>query len=166
MYLIFVSSLNMNMQMALTLQKQLESLGKKSEIINLVELEFPMYDSFKEENDGIPQITYELVEKMKKADGYIVVSPEYNYSIPPVLTNVIAWISRIGDDFRAVFNEKVILLATFSGGNGNEVLNAMRTQFTKLGSIVVSREILATYQQALDEQSSLKSIKQFIKFAS
>lgn len=162
MYLIFVASLNMNMNLAKVLQEQLKSLGKESEIINLVELNLPMYDSFKEENEGIPEVINKLVIKMKSSDGYLVISPEYNYSIPPVLTNVVAWISRVGDDFREVFALKKIQLASHSGGGGSDVCNAMRTQFTKLGALVVPREIITTYEKALNEDSSLKILNQFV----
>lgn len=164
MYLIFVASLNENMKLANILKEQLNSLGKQSEIINLVDLNLPMYDSFKEEHDGIPTKVNELIEQMKNADGYIFVAPEYNYSLPPVLVNTVAWISRVGDDFRELFALKTIQLATHSGGGGADVINAMRVQFTKLGSIVMPREIITTYQTPLRSDSSERILKQFIDF--
>ena len=165
MYLIFVASLNENMKLANTLQEQLKELGKESKIINLVDLNLPMYDSFKEENDGIPEKINELIEEMKAADGYAFVSPEYNFSLPPVLVNAVAWISRVGDDFREVFTLKVIQLATHSGGGGSDVINAMRTQFTKLGSLVMPREIITTYQSPLRVDSSKRILEQFVQVA-
>lgn len=165
MYLIFVASLNENIKLANTLQKQLKDEGKESQIINLVDLNLPMYDSFKEENDGIPAEVNSLIEQMKQASGYIFVSPEYNFSLPPVLVNMVAWVSRVGDDFRELFALKIIQLATHSGGGGQDVINTMRNQFTRLGSIVMPREILTTYQNPLREDSSLKILKQFIQTA-
>lgn len=164
MYLILVASLNENMKLANILQEQLKEFGKDSKIINLVDLNLPMYDSFKEEHDGIPSQIAPLMDEMENADGYIIVSPEYNYSLPPVLVNAIAWISRVGDDFRRVFTLKVIQLATHSGGGGNDVSNAMRSQLTKLGSLVMPREIITTYQTPIRTDSSEKILKQFIKF--
>ena len=90
MILIFVASLNENMKLAKTLKEQLESLEQRSEIINLVELELPMYDSLKEEKDGIPRKINFLIEQMNQAQGYVFVTPEYNFSLPPVLVNTIA----------------------------------------------------------------------------
>lgn len=165
MYLIFVSSLNENMKLAGVLQKQLEELGKESQIINLVDLNLPLYDSFKEENDGIPKEINFLIEQMKAVNGYIFITPEYNFSLPPVLVNTIAWISRVGDDFRELFTLKTIQLATHSGGGGIDVSNAMRNQFVRLGSIVMPREIITTYQTPLREESSKKILKQFIQIA-
>ncbi len=165
MYLIFVASLNENMRLAKVLQEQVSSLNEESEIINLVDLQLPLYDSVKEETNGVPESIIPLMEKMKNAKGYIIVSPEYNFSIPPVLSNAVAWISRNGDDFREVFTNKYIQLATHSGGGGSDVMNAIRSQLTKLGSVVVPREIITTYQKALDKNSSERIIKQFIKFS-
>jgi len=165
MYTILVASLNENMVLANKLQAQLKDLGKESAIINLVELNLPLYDSLKEEKNGIPSPISTLMNTMEKSDGYIVVSPEYNWSIPPVLSNTLAWLSRAGDDFRALFNEKTILLATHSGGDGSILMQAMRAQFVKLGSIVLSREIMTTYENKLNEKSSSKILGQLIRFS-
>ncbi|XPV68237.1 MAG: NADPH-dependent FMN reductase [Halarcobacter sp.] len=163
MILIFVSSLNENMKLANILQEQLDEENVKSEIINLVDLELPMYDSLKEQNDGIPKKALDLTEKMKKVDGYIFVSPEYNFSLAPVLVNMIAWISRIGDDFRSLFSMKKIQLATHSGSNGCDGINAMRIQFTRLGAIVMPREIITTYEKQLRKDSSKRILKQYVQ---
>lgn len=166
MYLIFVSSLNKNVELSQKIKNYLDSLEEKYEEVNLVELDITMYDSYKEENDGIPKKIQELAKKMQKAKGYIFVSPEYNFSIPPVQTNVIAWLSRIGEDFRKLFSMKYIQLATHSGSGGQDVCNAMRTQFSKLGSIVMPREIITSYQDLLEKESMEKIINQFVIISS
>ena len=165
MYTILVSSLNENMKLAKILQEQLLTISIDAKIINLVELDLPLYDSNKELKHGIPAQIEPLMKQINTTSGYIVVAPEYNGSIPPVLSNAIAWISRTGDDFRQLFNEKVILLATHSGSGGTGVTTAMRSQFMKLGAIMLSREIITTYSIKLKKESSLKILKQFIKFS-
>lgn len=162
MYLIFVSSLNENMKLAKSIEHQMEENNTETEIINLVDLELPMYDSRKEDRDGIPSKIGELVELMKKADGYIFVAPEYNYCLPPVLANFVAWVSRCGENFREVFQMKKIQLATHSGSGGDDLMNAMRIQFTRLGAIVMPREIVTNFQKPLKAESSKKILKQFI----
>ena len=166
MITILVASLNANMQLAQTLQSQLNEIGVKSELINLVDLNLPMYDSVKEQNDGIPTAIKTLITTLEQSNGYLVVSPEYNFSIPPVLSNTVAWLSRSGDDFRKLFALKTIQLATHSGSNGQDVMNAMRTQFTKLGAIVMPREIITTYEKALNPKSSLTILEHFVNQAS
>ncbi|WP_263833478.1 NADPH-dependent FMN reductase [Sulfurospirillum oryzae] len=165
MYLILVASLNENMKLAGKIQKCLETMGVKSQIINLVDLNITLYDSSKETNDGIPSKILELSNTMKNSSGYIVVAPEYNYSIPPVLTNVIAWISRSNENFRELFTLKCIQLATHSGITGNDVCNAMRLQFSKLGAVVAPREILTTPNKKIEEDSLQRILTQFLSIS-
>lgn len=164
-YLIFVASINENMKLAKSMEETLVRLGKTSKIIDIVNERLPLYSSDIEENEGIPQRIIKSVEEMKISKGYIVIAPEYNYSIPPTLTNFIAWVSRVGSDFRVCFQEKPVLLATSSGGGGEDVLNAMRVQFTKLGSLVMPRQIRATYEKKPSQETLIKTIKQLIYFS-
>lgn len=46
---------------------------------------------------GLPPAVTTLRERLRRADGLLIVTPEYNYSIPGGLKNVIDWLSR-GDD--------------------------------------------------------------------
>jgi chromate reductase, NAD(P)H dehydrogenase (quinone) len=161
MILIFVASLNENMKLANTIKTDFDKQNVDSKIINLVNLNLPMYDTLKEQNDGIPQVALDLAKEMEKANAYVIVSPEYNYGVPPVLVNTIAWISRIGDDFRALFTLKTIQLVTHSGSGGQDLLNSLRSQFTRLGSIVMPREIIATYVNHVKEDSLEKILNQF-----
>ena len=161
MTLIFVASLNENMKLANTIKSKLDKQNIESKIINLVDLNLPMYDTFKEQNDGIPQTALDLAKQMEEATAYIFVSPEYNFGVPPVLVNTIAWISRIGDNFRKLFTLKKIQLATHSGSNGQDLLNALRSQFTRLGAIVMPREILTTYEKKCKEDSLERILEQF-----
>lgn len=162
MYLIFVSSLNENVKLANRIKDELKDHGENCEIINLVNLNLPMYDTTKEQNDGIPKVALDLAEKMKTAKGYIFVSPEYNFNVPPVLVNFIAWISRIGENFRELFSLKTIQLATHSGSNGKDFMNSTRNQFTKLGAIVAPREIITTYSLKIDEYELKTIINEYI----
>lgn len=162
MYTILVASLNQNVKLAKILERQLEELGVKSTMINLVELHLPMHSS-REEEKGISQVVHEVVKVLEISEGYLVIAPEYNYSIPPILTNAVAWISRVDSDFRKYFQDKKILLATHSGGGGTDILRDMRTQFSKLGADVFEEEILTTYQKNLDETFSKEVLNTFIK---
>lgn len=161
MILIFVASLNENVNLANMIKDKLDNKRINSKIINLVELNLPMYDTFKEQHDGIPQVALDLAKEMGGASGYIFVSPEYNYGVPPVLVNTIAWISRIGDNFRALFTLKKIQLATHSGSNGQDLLNALRSQFTRLGAVVMPREIITTYEKKCNIDSLERILSQF-----
>ncbi len=56
--------------------------------------EFPLY-SYDLQEKGFPSIVTRTAEAIAKADGVIVVTPEYNHSIPGVLKNAIDWLSRL-----------------------------------------------------------------------
>ena len=56
--------------------------------------EFPLYNHDLQDN-GFPPIVTSTVAAIRKADGIIIVTPEYNHSIPGVLKNAIDWISRL-----------------------------------------------------------------------
>lgn len=56
--------------------------------------EFPLYNA-DIQADGFPAPVLAMGEAIGKADGVIIVTPEYNYSIPGVLKNAIDWLSRL-----------------------------------------------------------------------
>ncbi len=56
--------------------------------------EFPLYDG-DVEAQGLPAPVTAMAEAIRAADGLVVVTPEYNYSIPGVLKNAIDWLSRV-----------------------------------------------------------------------
>ena len=95
-----------------------------NELINLEEFDIPLYTPI-EQKKGTNEFIQKLIPKFIKADGFIVVAPEYNGSIPPILSNLIAWISVSTEQWREVFNGKKALLGTHSGGGGNNILQSM-----------------------------------------
>jgi len=78
------------------------------EILNLRDV--PFYDQ-DIENDP-PAAVKELREKVAAADAVLWVTPEYNYSIPGVLKNVIDWLSR-GD--RVMVGKPSIIMGASMG---------------------------------------------------
>ena len=57
----------------------------------------PLYDGDVEAATGIPAAVRELGEAIAKANGLLLVTPEYNNSIPGPFKNAIDWLSRIDD---------------------------------------------------------------------
>ena len=55
--------------------------------------DIPLYDADVEAN-GFPAPVTMLSDKVKSADALLIATPEYNFSIPGVLKNVIDWLSR------------------------------------------------------------------------
>ena len=60
----------------------------------------PLYDGDVEAATGKPKAVLELDAKIRAADGIVISTPEYNFSIPGVLKNATDWLSRGGSPFR------------------------------------------------------------------
>ena len=115
--------------------------GVNSEVVDLTKLDWPLYTPETEEDSTAVPDTSALSDLISDAPALVVCAPEYNGVMPPVLNNCIAWLSVQSDDFRLLFNNKTVLLATHSGGGGAHCLMAMRQQFSHLGSNVIGRSM-------------------------
>ena len=162
---IIVSSVVKNMELGLKLQEEVEGQGAQVELINLVELDLPMYTSLLEDEKGVPVKVQELTQSLIKCDAFIMVAPEYNGSMPPVFSNAIAWVSRTGDNFRAVFNQKFIALATHSGGGGQKLMESMRIMFVYLGANVLSREIINNYSKEYNPKTAQGVVAELLAYS-
>ncbi len=144
---------NNNLKLSHTLKEHIEDLDMKAQLIRLEELNLPLYTPT-EEKKGIPEMALWLTKKLNQCNGLILVAPEYNGSIPPIMNNAIAWVSRSGsEDWRASFNEKIAVVATHSGGGGQKVTSAMKQQLEHLGCFVLPRAIVTNYQKTLNPDS-------------
>ena len=75
----------------------------------------PLYDG-DVEAQGIPASVSQLKEAVVAADGVLLVTPEYNNSIPGVFKNVIDWLSRPPADARRVFGGRRFAIIGASPG--------------------------------------------------
>lgn len=56
--------------------------------------EFPHYSN-DIEAEGFPPAVLAMAQAIAGADGLIIITPEYNHSIPGVLKNALDWLSRV-----------------------------------------------------------------------
>ena len=70
--------------------------------------DIPLYDGDVEETEGIPKVVEEIKGRIEKADALLLVTPEYNNSVPGVLKNAMDWLSRPPQDRARVFGEKPV----------------------------------------------------------
>jgi NAD(P)H-dependent FMN reductase len=96
----------------------------------------PLYDGDAESASGIPEAVARLKDAIAAADGLLLVSPEYNNSIPGVAKNAIDWLSRPPADAARVFRGKPVALAGASPGGFGTILaqNAWLPVFRTLGA--------------------------------
>jgi chromate reductase, NAD(P)H dehydrogenase (quinone) len=82
----------------------------------------PLYDG-DVEAQGIPAIVTQLKEAIVSCDGVLLVTPEYNNSIPGVFKNAIDWLSRPPTDIRRVFGGRPFAIIGASPGGFGTVLS-------------------------------------------
>lgn len=83
----------------------------------------PLYDGDVEASSGIPAAVTTLKDAVAAADGLLLVTPEYNNSIPGPFKNAIDWLSRPPADIPRVFRGKPVALIGASPGNFGTVLS-------------------------------------------
>jgi chromate reductase len=161
---ILSASQGKNLELSHTLKDLALEAGAEVHVVDLVELDLPLYNT-KTEEGGVPEKAKELAQILIASDSFIVNAPEYNGSFPPSLNNAISWISRSGDDWRAAFNNKPCLIGTHSGGGGMNVLTAMRMQLSYIGTNVLGRTLLTNFNKPLNLDSAKECIKNLIKLS-
>jgi len=118
----------------------------------------PLYNGDIETAEGIPKRVAELKQTIAEADGLLLVTPEYNNSMPGVFKNAIDRLSRPAANIKTVFGGKfVAVIGASPGGFGtilsqNAWLPVLRTLGTNPwfgGRLLVSRA-----QNVFDEQGS------------
>ena len=73
----------------------------------------PIYDGDLERIGGLPSFIVTLAEQIRVAHGVVIASPEYNYSLPGGLKNLLDWVSRTPDQ---PFAHKPVLIQSVSAG--------------------------------------------------
>jgi NAD(P)H-dependent FMN reductase len=90
--------------------------GTSVEIASIREI--PLYDGDLEAELGVPAVVRDLKDRIAAADGLLIVTPEYNNSMPGVLKNAIDWLTRPPDDIGRVFRGKPVALMGATPGRG------------------------------------------------
>ncbi len=152
--LIIISASNgKNLELSKKFATNITKFNLTSEILDLTELNIPLYNPRIHTKSDIPKEVQQVKEKLFGVEKWIICAPEYNGSIPPILSNLIAWLSVSGDDFRNLFNGRPIAIATFSGGQGMHLLTSLRIQLVHLGSQVLGRQLSSCFSKPAEEKS-------------
>jgi chromate reductase, NAD(P)H dehydrogenase (quinone) len=78
----------------------------------------PLYDG-DVEAQGMPETVEKLKERVVATDGLLLVTPEYNNSVPGVFKNAIDWLTRPPADIPRVFAKRPVgVIGASPGGFG------------------------------------------------
>src|SRR5438045_130577 len=120
---------------ALRACKELAPAGLSISIANIGDI--PMYnqDVF---DAGIPQPAKRFYDEIAAADGVLIATPEYNFSLPPLLKNAIDWVSKMP---KQPFDNKPIAVFSASQGplGGARVQYDVRKILVQLWGLVLPR---------------------------
>ncbi len=154
----------------------------KSILQNMAELkpenmEIEIYDIkdiplYNQDNDGAntPDAVNNLKDRIYKADGLLIVTPEYNYSLPGVLKNTIDWVSRPAAS--SPLNMKPLAISGATGGMGGTIRAQMNLRqvclFTNMMDMKKPELLIRQVHEKFDEnrklidEPTIEHIKKFL----
>jgi chromate reductase len=129
---------------------------------------FPVYNADIQNSTGFPAEVIAWCDAIRAADAVIIVSPEYNWSIPGGLKNAIDWSSRLKD---VPFKDKPVALQSCSGGllGGARMQYHLRMTLTTLDAFMFGKpEVFVNFSAnkfdaktlALTDQPTIDLVKQ------
>ena len=153
---------------ALRAAQQLAPEGVKIEIWDKLG-ELPLFNQDQEKSP--PPIVTEMKAAIRAADAVLLVTPEYNYSVPGVFKNAIDWASRPYGD--SAWNGKPVAIMGASGGalGTARAQYHLRKMFVFLNMYTVNQPevMIAQAQQRFDangnlvDETSRKLIRQLLE---
>jgi chromate reductase len=130
--------------------------------LSLGDFPLPIYDGDLETKSGVPKNAVNLKRMIGSHHGVLLVTPEYNSSLPALLKNAIDWVSRVQDAHEAkgqVFTERPFAIAAASAGRlgGTRCLAALRLILSACRATVIPNQLALSFaDQAYDDMDRLK----------
>jgi chromate reductase len=124
--------------------------------------EIPIYNT-DIQSAGLPASVTTWADAIRSADGVIIVSPEYNWTIPGGLKNAIDWTSRMKDD---PFKGKPVALQSCAGGllGGARMQYHLRQSLTSVESVILIRpEVFVNFSAKKFDEKTLELTDQATK---
>jgi len=149
--------------------------GAEVDLADFHDFDMPAYDGDLQEK-GLPPGALKFADRIHKADGLLIATPEYNYSIAGNLKNAIDWVSRVTHQpFRG--KSALLLSASIGPMGGVRGLWQTRIPLEGLGVFVYpdmytlphSHSAFDPFGKFEDEKNQLrleKIVKEYLKVAS
>ncbi|PTW62787.1 NAD(P)H-dependent FMN reductase [Breoghania corrubedonensis] len=153
---------SINARLAAAAVKELALADAEVTRISLADYPLPIYNGDLEDEHGVPEPAKRLVRHFLSHHGILVVTPEYNASIPALLKNTLDWMSRrgaAGQPYESPFRNRVFAISAATNGQfgGIRALMALRPILELgLGATVIPEQLaLARAENGFGENGSL-----------
>ncbi len=150
---------SLNRKLLVVAVQAVRDAGGQVNVIDLNQLEMPLYHGDQEDQTGMPPNATRLAELIRTHDGLLIASPEYNTFPTPLLKNAIDWCSRADEN---PFEGRVAAVVSASPGafGGISSLRHVRHLLLHLGCHVVpSFAVLPRAGEAFDANGVLKDAR-------
>ena len=156
---------SLNARLAALGAAAIRKTGATADLISLADYPLPIYNGDLEKGQVLPPAAMTLKALFKAHHGLLVVSPEYNASVSPLLKNAIDWVSRPlpDENGKVPYKGKVVgmMSVSIAGLGGSRGLAHLRHIFTTLGSWVLPEQVgLASASNAFADDGSLRDAAQ------
>jgi chromate reductase, NAD(P)H dehydrogenase (quinone) len=153
---------SLNVRLAAAASYQFAQAGADVTRISLADFPLPIYDGDLQTKSGVPKNAVNLKRMIGAHHGVLVVTPEYNSSVPPLVKNTIDWVTRVQDGQESrgqVFRGRAFAIAAASESRlgGTRSLAALRLILTACHAIVIPNQLALSFaSEAYDDMDRLK----------
>jgi chromate reductase, NAD(P)H dehydrogenase (quinone) len=153
---------SLNEKLAALIAHEVVHVGAEATRISLADFPLPIYDGDLQAKSGVPKNAVNLKRMMAAHHGVVIVTPEYNSSVPALVKNAIDWVSRVQDlhEVRGqVFRERPFAIAAASESRlgGARALAALRLILSACQATVIPSQLALSFaSDAYDDTDRLK----------
>jgi chromate reductase, NAD(P)H dehydrogenase (quinone) len=118
----------------------------------------PVYNFDEHQAQGLHPIAVAWTDAIRGADGVIIVSPEYNWSIPGGLKNAIDWASRLKEKEQPFAGKPVALQSAATGLlGGSRMQYHLRQSLTSIEALLFTKpEVIVTLAAKKFDEKTLE----------
>lgn len=156
---------SLNRTLAAVVAPLLEAEGFSVTLPPYAEFDLPLFNDDERERGLIPGNCLKIAKNIEKTDAFVLVSPEYNWSYPASLKNLIDWLSHLSP---CPLSGKPVLLMSASPSKRGGVLGIthLKVPLEALGMFPYPASfLLPEAHQAFTPERALASADQHTRLA-
>jgi chromate reductase len=153
---------SLNARLAAAAAYQFTQAGAEVTRLSLADFPLPIYDGDLQTKSGVPKNAVNLKRMIGAHHGVLIVTPEYNASVPPLVKNTIDWVTRVQDTHETrgqVFRGRAFAIAAASESRlgGTRSLAALRVILSACQAMVIPNQLALSFaSEAYNDMDRLK----------